>query len=243
MLTTIFLLAVALHLLVQLWLARRQISYVTDHRGTVPSRFRESVDPTDHAKAAEYTAAKQRLGMVETVFDTLVLLGLTLGGGISWLGELTAGWSNSPVLSGTIHVLSVFATLAVLSVPFGVYRTFGLEQRFGFNRSTPAVFVSDLLKSWLLGGLLGGVLVAVVLTIMSAAGHAWWIVGWAVWLAFSLMITWAWPRLIAPLFNKFTPLEDKEMRTRIDALLGRCDFRAKSVYIMDGSRRSAHGNA
>ena len=147
------------------------------------------------------------------------------------------------VIAGTLHVLSVFAVLALLSVPFAVYRTFGLEQKFGFNRSTPAVFVSDLLKSWLLGGLLGGALVAVVLVIMSAAGNAWWLVGWIVWLSFSLLITWAWPRLIAPLFNKFSPLDDAELRARIDALLDRCDFHAKSVYIMDGSKRSAHGNA
>lgn len=243
MLTTVFLLAVVLHLLVQVWLARRQISYVTEHSNEVPGRFRAVIEPAEHAKAAQYTAAKQRLAIFEAVFDSLVLLALTLGGGISWLGRLTAGWSQSAVMTGTLHVLSVFAVLALLSVPFAVYRTFGLEQKFGFNRSTPAVFVSDLLKSWLLGGLLGGALVAVVLVIMSAAGNAWWLVGWIVWLSFSLLITWAWPRLIAPLFNKFSPLDDAELRARIDALLDRCDFHAKSVYIMDGSKRSAHGNA
>ena len=243
MLTNVFLFAVILHLIVQLWLARRQIAYVTAHADRVPTRFASAVSPAEHALAAQYTVAKQRLGMVEALYEAIVLLLLTLGGGISRVGEWVSGWIDSPILCGTAHVLAVFAILGLASLPFGIYRTFVLEQRFGFNRSTPAVFASDLLKSTLVGGLLGGVIVAVVLAIMSAAGNAWWLIGWAVWLTFSLLITWAWPRIIAPLFNKFSPLTDNELRGRIDALLTRCDFHAKSVYIMDGSKRSAHGNA
>jgi STE24 endopeptidase len=133
--------------------------------------------------------------------------------------------------------------MALAGLPFSIYRTFVLEQRFGFNRMGPGTFVADQLKAWALGLLLGGAVAAAVLWIMASAGTAWWIVGWAAWLAFSLLVTWAWPRLIAPLFNKFAPLEDHALRERIDALLARCDFHAKAIYVMDGSRRSAHGNA
>jgi STE24 endopeptidase len=171
------------------------------------------------------------------------LLGLTLGGGISRIGKIATALSDSPLLAGTLHVLGVFAALALLSLPFSAYRTFVLEQQFGFNRTRPAVFVADLLKAWALGLLLGGAMVACVLWIMASAGSSWWLVGWAVWLTFSLLITWAWPRIFAPLFNKFSPLEDQALRERIDALLERCDFHAKSIFVMDGSRRSSHGNA
>jgi STE24 endopeptidase len=135
------------------------------------------------------------------------------------------------------------ALMSLLSLPFSVYRTFSLEQRFGFNRTRPGVFVADQLKGWALGLVLGGLLVAVVLWIMASAGPRWWIVAWLVWMAFTLLVTWAWPRLIAPLFNKFTPLEDVALRTRIDALLERCGFHTRSVFVMDGSKRSSHGNA
>jgi STE24 endopeptidase len=242
-LTAVFVFAVVLHLIVQLGLARRQIAHVSALSDRVPERFATVISAEEHAQAAKYTAAKQRLGMFEAVFEAAVLLLLTLGGGISALAAWVSGWSNSGILTGTALVLAVFVVLSVAALPFNVYRTFVLEERFGFNRSTPAVFVTDLLKSALVGGLLGGALVAAILFIMSAAGQAWWIVAWAVWLAFSLLITLAWPRFIAPLFNRFWPLDNAELRSRIDALLARCDFRTKSVYIMDGSRRSAHGNA
>jgi STE24 endopeptidase len=137
----------------------------------------------------------------------------------------------------------VFAVLTLLGLPFTVYQTFVLEQRFGFNRTRPATFVADQLKGWALGLVLGGAAAAAVLWIMASSGSSWWLVGWAAWLTFSLLVTWAWPRLIAPLFNKFSPLEDAPLRERIDALLARCDFHAKSIYVMDGSRRSSHGNA
>jgi STE24 endopeptidase len=241
--TLIFLLALASHLAVGLWLARRQIMFVEAHRETVPPGFANAISPADHARAADYTAARQRLGRVESAFDSLVALGLTLGGGIAVIGTLAAGLSDSPLLAGTLHVLGMFALLALLGLPFGVYRTFVLEQRFGFNRTRAGTFVADQLKGWLLGLLLGGAVTACVLWIMATAGGSWWLVGWAAWFTFSLLATWAWPRLIAPLFNKFSPLEDEALRARIEALLARCDFRAKAVYVMDGSRRSAHGNA
>jgi STE24 endopeptidase len=242
-LTLAFLLALLAHLAVQIWLARRQIAHVMAHRGLVPGEFASAVSAAEHAKAADYAAARQRVGVVETLYDAAVVLALTLGGGIALIGEWVAGFTQPGVLAGTLHLLAVLAVMTLAGLPFGIYRTFVLEQRFGFNRMGPGTFVADQLKAWVLGLLLGGAVAAAVLWIMASAGTAWWIVGWAAWLAFSLLVTWAWPRLIAPLFNKFSPLEDHALRERIDALLARCDFHAKAIYVMDGSRRSAHGNA
>jgi STE24 endopeptidase len=241
--TYIFLAALAAHLAVQLWLARRQVAFVAARRESVPQEFARAVSPVEHAKAADYTIAKQRLGMFEAAFDAAVLLWLTLGGGIAAIAALAASVAASSLLSGTLLVLGVFAALALLGLPFSIYRTFRLEQRFGFNRTTPAVYLADHAKSWLLGLLLGGLVIICVLWIMSALGGKWWIVAWLAWTAFTLLLTWAWPRLIAPIFNRFTPLEDAAMRRRIEALLERCGFHAKAVFVMDGSRRSSHGNA
>jgi len=243
LLTDIFLASLAAHVAVQLWLARRQIAFVAARRGAVPEEFAGSVTPQEHSKAADYTVAKQRLGMLEVLFDAAVLLWLTLGGGIARIGALVVALNVRPIVAGTLLVVSVFAVVALLSLPFGIYRTFWLEQRFGFNRSTPGVYVADLAKGWTLGLTLGGGITAGILWIMSALGGSWWIAGWLAWTAFTLLLTWAWPRLIAPVFNKFTPLEDQALRSRIDSLLLRCGFHAKGVFVMDGSRRSSHGNA
>ena len=168
------------------------------------------------------------------VFDVAVLLVMTLGGGIQQLGQwATAVAGPLPLVAGTLHVLLVLLVFSLLGLPFSLWRTFVLEQRFGFNRTTPAVFVADLFKALVLGGLLGGALVAVVLWTMAAAGGRWWLVAWAAWMSFSLLLLWAWPRWIAALFNKFTPLADAALRERIDALLARCDFHAQ--------RRLRHG--
>ena len=241
--TLIFLLAVAGHLVLQLWLARRQIMFVRRHRDAVPDSFEAVISATEHAKAADYSVARQRLGAIESVYDTGIVLLLTLGGGIAALGTWASRAFDTPLWSGTAHVLLVFAVLAALGLPFAIYRTFVLEERFGFNRTRPGMFLADHLKGWLLGLVLGGGATAGVLWIMASAGRWWWVVAWIAWLFFSLLVTWAWPRLIAPIFNKFSPLEDAALRQRIDALLARCDFRAKAVYVMDGSTRSSHGNA
>jgi STE24 endopeptidase len=243
LLTQLFLIALISHAAVQLWLSSRQIRYVGAHAATVPEGFAGVVSTAEHARAAAYTVAKQRLGRLETVYDALVLLALTLGGGLAAVGTMAGRLGDSPLLAGTAHVLGVFAVLALLGLPFTIYRTFVQEQRFGFNRTRPATFVADQLKGWALGLVLGGAVTAGVLWIMATAGPAWWLVGWLAWLAFSLLVTWAWPTLIAPLFNRFSPLEDPELRRRIDALLERCAFRARAIFVMDGSRRSAHGNA
>ena len=241
--TLAFVLALLAHLAVQVWLARRQITHVKSHRDAIPPGFETAVSAAEHAKAADYASARQRVGIVETVYDAAIVLALTLGGGIAVLGDWVAGLTEPGVIAGTLHLLTIFAVMTLAGLPFTIYQTFVLEQRFGFNRTRPATFVTDQLKAWALGLVLGGGVAAGVLWIMAEAGTSWWVVGWAAWLSFSLLVTWAWPRVIAPLFNKFSPLEDKPLRERIDALLARCDFHAKAVYVMDGSRRSSHGNA
>ena len=241
--TFIFLFFLTAHVAVQLWLARRQIMHVSAARLSVPPPFAGAVTSQEHAKAADYTVAKQRLGMLEVAFDAAVLLWLTLGGGIARINVMVGMLDAPPLVSGTLLILAVFGSVAFLSLPFGIYRTFWLEQRFGFNHTTPAVYAADLAKGWALGVLLGGFVAACVLWIMSALGDSWWLGGWLAWTAFTLLLTWAWPRLIAPLFNKFTPLEDSTLRSRIDALLERCGFHTSGVFVMDGSRRSSHGNA
>ena len=218
--TLIFLLAVAGHLMLQLWLARRQIMFVRRHRDAVPDAFEAVISATEHAKAADYSVARQRLGAIESVYDTGIVLLLTLGGGIAALGTWASRAFDTPLWSGTAHVLLVFAVLATLGLPFSIYRTFVLEERFGFNRTRPGVFLADHLKGWLLGLVLGGAATAGVLWIMASAGRWWWIVAWLAWLFFSLLVTWAWPRLIAPIFNKFSPLEDAALRQRINARRG-----------------------
>ncbi len=242
--TISFLAALVLHMLVQLWLSHRQTRHVMAHRDEVPPAFAAAVNAAEHRKAADYTVARQRFSRLELVYDAILLLALTLGGGIAALGRLaTAIAGSNPIGTGTLHVLLALLAMSLATLPFSVWRTFVLEARFGFNRTTPAVFVADLLKAAALGALLGGGIVALVLWTMQASGSRWWLVAWAVWMAISLLLLWAWPRWIAGFFNKFTPLTDAALRERIDALLARCDFHARDVYVMDGSKRSAHGNA
>jgi STE24 endopeptidase len=241
--TVAFAAALVAHLAAQWWLARRQIAHVVAHRSTIPAGFEQAVTPQEHARAADYACARQRLGVIESLYDAAIVLAMTLGGGIAGIGLWAGSLVPPGVPAGTLQLLGVFAVLALLGLPFAVYRTFVLEQRFGFNRTAPRTFVADQLKGWALGAVLGGAVAATVLWIMAEAGTAWWLVAWLAWLGFTLLVTWAWPRLIAPLFNKFSPLEDQALRQRIDALLARCDFHAKAVYVMDGSKRSSHGNA
>jgi len=242
-LTSLFLSALVLHVGVQWWLSRRQVRHVLQHRDAVPQAFAGSVSLDEHRKAADYTVARHRLGRWEIAWDALLLLVLTLGGGLGLLGLWASSAGLGPLATGIVHVLLVMLVLGALALPFSIYRTFVLEEQFGFNRTTPKTFVVDLVKGLALGGLLGGAIVAVVLWTMAAAGRHWWLVAWAAWMTFSLVLLWAWPRWIAGLFNKFSPLQDAALRERIDALLARVGFHASDVYVMDGSRRSAHGNA
>jgi STE24 endopeptidase len=241
--TLIFLAGLLASLGLQLWLDWRQIRHVQQHRNAVPEPFREQIPLSAHQKAADYTVARTRLGMLELLWGSLLILGWTLGGGLQWLDELWRGLHWSPLTTGTAVILSVLIISSLLDLPFTLYRTFVIEQRFGFNRMTPALFVGDLLKQFLLTLLLGVPLVALVLWLMQTAGPQWWLYVWAVWMGFSLLMMWAWPAFIAPLFNKFVPLDDAALRQRIEGLLERCGFRSNGVFVMDGSRRSSHGNA
>ena len=242
-LTITFVCALALQLAVRIWMAQRQVSFVMGHRNSVPAAFAGVVPLADHERAASYTRAKERLSQVDSVLAAIFLLWLTLGGGIDAIGGWVAAAGLPGRLDETVHVLATFAVLAAAGLPIATYRTFGLEQRFGFNRTTVRTFVLDILKAWMLAAVLGGALIALVLWIMDKAGPRWWLVAWLAWSAISLLLMVVWPRFIAPLFNRFSPLEDVSLRSRIEALLGRCGFSAQRVFVIDGSRRSSHGNA
>jgi STE24 endopeptidase len=243
-LTWLFLAALAAAMLTRLWLARRQIAHVRAHRSAVPPGFAEVMPLNAHQKAADYTVAKARLGIVELLAGTLVLLALTLGGLLHWISERWATvFEPGGLAHGTALVGSVVVLLSVLELPATLYRTFVIEARFGFNRMTPALFLADLAKHAALAAALGLPLLMLVLWLMQAMGERWWLWVWLAWMAFNLLILLAYPTFIAPLFNKFSRLEDPALGGRIEQLLARCGFRSNGLFVMDGSRRSAHGNA
>ncbi|VAX13746.1 Uncharacterized integral membrane endopeptidase Bmul_2226 [hydrothermal vent metagenome] len=242
-LTYIFLIALGLSLLIQLWLTLRQQRHVAAHRAAVPEAFAGRITLQAHQKAADYTLSNTRMDIVELFFGALLLLGWTLGGGLEWLDTQWRALAWNPVMTGIAVIFSMTLISALLDLPFNIYRTFAIEQKFGFNRTTPLLFVSDLLKQTLLMAIIGLPLLWLVLWLMQGAGEFWWFYVWAVWTGFSLLMMWAYPAFIAPLFNKFKPLDDIEMKQRIEQLLERCGFTSKGVFVMDGSRRSSHGNA
>jgi STE24 endopeptidase len=241
--TTLFLIALTGSVLLRLWLARRHITHVSAHRAQVPETFAGRVATEEHHKAADYTVTNTRIGMLALLYDTLLLLGWTLGGGLEWLDGLVRSAGYHPVITGTAIILGFMVLATLLDLPFSLYHTFVVEERYGFNRSTPALFVSDLLKQALLLAVIGAPMIALALWIMQAAGGLWWLYVWVVWTAFTLLMYWAYPAFIAPLFNRFTPLADENLKARIQALMDKCGFRSNGIFVMDGSRRSGHGNA
>ena len=242
--TIAFLAALATATAMRLWLAARHVRHVRAHRGAVPPEFAPAVTLAAHQKAADYTAAKTRLGAVETLVSAGLLLAFTLGGGLQALYDL---WSGAFETGGYAHgialVLSVGFVSGAVDLPFAIARTFGIEARFGFNRMTPALFVADLAKQILIGLALAVPLLFCVLLLMARMGTYWWLYVWLTWMAFNLLILLIYPTFIAPLFNKFSPLEDTTLKARIEQLLAKCGFRSKGLFVMDGSRRSSHGNA
>jgi STE24 endopeptidase len=225
------------------WLNQRQVAAVQRHRAEVPEAFRAQIDLAAHQKAADYTVASAQISRWDNLLDAALALLLTLGGGLSAIDSAWQAAHLPAVWHGTVVVLSTFLLVSLIGLPLSLWRTFGVEARFGFNRMTVGLFIADLFKGLLLGLLLGGPLVFVILLLMERAGSLWWLYAWFVWLAFTVLITWAWPTLIAPLFNKFTPLSDEALKQRAEALLQRCGFSSRGVFVMDGSRRSVHGNA
>jgi STE24 endopeptidase len=242
--TLVFLVALALATLTRLWLSLRHIAHVTAKRDAVPAEFSERIPLAAHRKAADYTAAKTRLGILENLVSVTLLLAFTLGGGLQLLSELagrlfeTGGYAH-----GIALIVSVVLISSAADLPFGLYRTFAIEARFGFNRTRLGLFIADLGKVAALGTLFGIPLVLLVLWLMEKMGPLWWLYVWAAWMTFNLLAATIYPTLIAPLFNRFSPLQDADLRGRIESLLAKCGFRARGLFVMDGSRRSSHGNA
>ncbi len=239
----LFLIALACSIGVRLWLAMRHVAHVKKHRDTVPESFSGRIPLEDHHKAADYTLTNTRIGMIALFYDSLLLLGWTLGGGLEWLDSQWRTAELQPVMTGVGVIFSAMIIMTLLELPFSLYHTFVVEERFGFNRSTLGVFVTDLLKNAALLIIIGGPLIALALWIMEASGGLWWLYVWLVWMTFTLVMFWAYPAVIAPLFNKFSPLDNDKLKERIQALMDKCGFRSKGIFVMDGSKRSGHGNA
>jgi len=242
--TIAFLLALALATGVRLWLATRHVRHIAGNRELLPREFEGSITLAAHRKAADYSVAKTNLSMIETVSGAIVVLAFTLGGGLEGLSSQIArlfefgGYAHGMALIFFVVVIS-----AVIDLPFSIYRSFVIEERFNFNRMTPSLFVMDLLKNAAVGAAIGLPLLFCVLWLMAQMGAYWWLYVWMLWACFNLLILTLYPTLIAPLFNKFSPLEDTNLRERIEALLLKCGFRAEGLFVMDSSRRSSHGNA
>jgi len=241
--TVIFLFALAVSLAMQLWLARRQVQHVAANRTAPPAHFATRITLAAHQKAADYTIARTRLGMLETVLEAIVLLALTLGGGLAVLAARADLLPVDTLWQDVALVVAVTLLAALIGLPISWYRTFVIEERFGFNRMTLGLWLADLAKGALLGALLGIPLLTLVLWLMARAGTLWWLYAWLVWVAFQMLMLVLFPTVIAPLFNKFRPLADEPLRARVERLLARCGFAAKGLFVMDGSRRSSHGNA
>jgi STE24 endopeptidase len=226
-----------------IYLALRQRVFVLSHRHAVPQRFAGKVSQAAHEKAADYTCAKLRLGNIEQIWG-LVLLGLwTIGGGLGLLNEWIQMLQWTDTWNGVAFLISFFLISHFIDLPMDIYRTFAIEAKFGFNKMTAGLYISDMVKQLGLMLAIGTVLAWVILSLMGSAGALWWLYAWVVWTGFTLLMIWAYPTFIAPLFNKFEPLQAGEMRNRIEALLERCGFSSNGLFIMDGSRRSSHGNA
>jgi len=240
----IFLLALTASTVLQIWLARRHLRHIASHRAAVPPQFAERIDLAAHQKAADYSIAKTRLGLAELVAGTGLLLLFTFGGLLQGCYDFCSqifpegDYLRSLALFGCVAMISF-----VVDLPFGVYRTFVLEAHFGFNQMTWRLYLADLFKQGALAVTIGGPLLLAVLWLMTAMGSFWWLYVWLFWLVFNLLMLLLYPTLIAPIFNKFVPLDNLELKTRIEALLERCGFRSSGLFVMDGSKRSAHGNA
>ena len=242
-LTFVFATTLVLGLFLKFWLASRQIRHVAQHRAQVPAAFAQTITLTAHQKAADYTLAKTRLGLLEMALGTALLLGWTLLGGLSTLNQVLLQWLGTGMVQ-QLALLAAFTLIsAVIDLPLSLYQTFVLEERFGFNKMTLKLWLADLLKSSLMGAVIGLPIAALILWMMGASGGLWWLWAWCVWIGFNLLLLVIYPTLIAPFFNKFTPLEDETLKARVTALMQRCGFSAKGLFVMDGSKRSAHANA
>lgn len=241
----LFLIALGCGLILQLWLLLRHRNHILSHRSEVPKAFVSHVSLSQHHTAANYTLAQISLWTKEILFGSVLLLAWTLGGGLQFVQNTwdAMALDYGPLILGTGFILSVSLISGLFDLPFSIWRTFVLENDYGFNRTTPARFAGDLLLKLVLSLLLGVPIIWVILWLMQTAGDLWWLAAWVFWTGFTLLISWAYPTLIAPLFNKFSSLEDEQLRHRIQRLMDRCGFTSNGIFVMDGSKRSSHGNA
>ncbi|CAN7493709.1 M48 family metallopeptidase [Massilia sp. LjRoot122] len=241
--SVLFVVFFALTLGVRFWLASRHIRHVLRHRASVPAEFAPKVPLAAHQKAADYTVAKTRIGIASMLWGGVVLIGFTLLGGLQALSVSLLGLTG-PGLAHQMALVVAFAVVSsLLDLPFDWYRQFVLEQRFGFNKMTPGLWLADMAKGAVVGAVIGLPLLWVILALMEKSGDLWWLWAWCVWSGFQLLMMVLYPTVIAPLFNKFTPLQDASLRERIEGLMARVGFASKGLFVMDGSKRSAHGNA
>ena len=242
-LTLCFAVALVLGLVLKFWLASRQIRHVAQHRNSVPAAFANNITLAAHQKAAAYTVAKARFGLLEMALGAAILLGWTLLGGLSALNQALLQWLGGGMWQ-QIALLAAFVLIgALIELPMTLYQTFVLEERFGFNKMTFKLWLADLMKSSVMGALIGLPIAALILWVMGATGSGWWLWAWGVWMGFNLLLLLIYPTFIAPVFNKFQPLQDETLKARVTALMQRCGFAAKGLFVMDGSKRSAHANA
>jgi len=241
--TCIFLAALLLSTAIDFYLDQRHMRSIVTHRAAVPERFADAISLESHQKAADYTMAKMKLGTWSGLYALGLLLVWTLGGGLDILDQWLRAWQWSALTTGVVFLIVFSIIGSLLELPFSLYSTFSVEQRFGFNKMTLGLYISDMLKQSLLMIAIGAPLIWVVLWLMESAGDMWWLWAWAVWTGFSVLMMWAYPTFIAPIFNKFTPMQDGELKTAIEGLLKRCGFESDGLFQMDGSKRSSHGNA
>jgi STE24 endopeptidase len=241
--TLLFLTMLLISTLMRLYLSHRQISHVSQNRNRVPDSFADKITLDEHQKAADYTTAKVKFGRLPLFYEVALLLIWTLGGGLDWLDKNIMALGLNPILMGITVILTFALISALLDLPFSIYSTFVIEERFGFNRTTIKTFIIDMIKGGALGLLIGIPLLYIVLWLMAQAGDQWWLYTWIVISGFSLFMMWVYPTWIAPIFNKFEPLEDGETLNRITGLLKRCGFNSSGIFVIDGSKRSSHGNA
>lgn len=243
-LTAIFVTLLILTTATRLWLGRRHISHIQSHRNQVPAAFSETITLDAHQKAADYSSAKTRLMMFEGLAQAILLALLTIGGGLQWIDTAWRGaMPDQEILRGALVIMSALFVSSLVELPFDYYKTFVVDERFGFNKMTPKMFFTDLVKHTIIGLLLGAPILFAALFLMQGAGDYWWLYLWVVWSVFNLLMLAIYPTFIAPLFNKFSPLTDESLKARIEALLTKCGFKSQGLFVMDGSTRSSHGNA
>ena len=241
--TLLFLAMLLISTVMRLYLSQRQINTVEKNRAQVPDTFADKISLEDHQKAADYTTTKVKFGRLPLFYEIVLLLIWTLGGGLEWLDQNIIALNYGPIVTGIAVILTFTFISSLLDLPFSLFNTFVIEEKFGFNRTTIKTFFIDMIKGSALGLVIGVPLLYVILWLMEQSGDQWWIYAWLVISGFSLFMMWVYPTLIAPIFNKFEPLEEGETLNRIKSLLTRCGFNSNGIFVIDGSKRSSHGNA